>query len=63
MKVMLGFLVRLCCVFLLIFLHASFGTAQKVNNINHGSPTVREDHGPNRGNSPSPPIGRPGSHP
>ncbi|KAG6675966.1 hypothetical protein I3842_15G130700 [Carya illinoinensis] len=28
MKVMLWFLVRLCCVFLLIFLHASFGTTE-----------------------------------
>ncbi|KAG6675961.1 hypothetical protein I3842_15G130300 [Carya illinoinensis] len=50
MKV-LWFLVRLYCVFLLIFLHASFGTAQK------GREHDRPRHVPG---SPDPP---PGSHP
>ncbi|KAG6675962.1 hypothetical protein I3842_15G130400 [Carya illinoinensis] len=54
MKV-LWFLVRLYCVFLLIFLHASFGSTKAQGRE---GPYV----GPIRG-SPSRPIGKPGSHP
>ncbi|KAG6675988.1 hypothetical protein I3842_15G131700 [Carya illinoinensis] len=69
MKV-LWFLVRLC-VFLLIFLHASFGSTEERGKeyraffhpalAGHGS-YGREPYGPIRG-SPSPPIGGPTSHP
>ncbi|KAG6627677.1 hypothetical protein I3843_15G125200 [Carya illinoinensis] len=53
-------LVRLCCVFLLIFLHASFGTAQK-GIIPPASPNAigRKPNGDDRGSSPSRPIGKP----
>ncbi|KAG6627691.1 hypothetical protein CIPAW_15G146700 [Carya illinoinensis] len=63
MKV-LWFLVRLYCVFLLIFLHASFGTAKKGAPVNIASPNGREaDGGQIRASSPSRPIGKPPSHP
>ncbi|KAG6627693.1 hypothetical protein CIPAW_15G146900 [Carya illinoinensis] len=61
MKV-LGFLVRLCCVFLLIFMHASFGTAQKGNIYHPFTPSAgRVDNGPSR--EPSSPIGKPPRRP
>ncbi|KAG2667739.1 hypothetical protein I3760_15G129300 [Carya illinoinensis] len=65
MKV-LWFLVRLYCVFLLIFLDASFGIAQKGAPINIASPNPKgreADGGQIRASSPSRPIGKPRSHP